>query len=66
MLCTDNNHFANHQDMVLATTFVGGDHRKGAFAMLLTMCIEMTDRRKRHVDEVIGEIDCNNDNVESL
>ena len=34
--------------------------------MLLTMHIEIIDGNKRHMDEVIGEIEYDNDNAEVL
>ena len=52
--------------MVFSIIVAGGNHRKGAFSILLRMRIEMIDGSKRHVDEVISEIECDDENIEVL
>ena len=64
MLLTGNKHFELHKCVKRLTIVTGGDHSKGVLTMLLTMHIEMMDSAKRHMDELIGEIDYDKDNIE--
>ena len=56
-LMSDANVFDNYKDMSRVEIFIGGDHVKGAFIVLLTMRIESGGNKKRYLDEVIEEID---------
>ena len=45
----------------------GGDHGKGVFAMLMTLCIELHDSANNlYLDEVIGVIESPQDKVEII
>ena len=65
-LMTDANFFDDYKDMSHVTIVIGGDHGKGTFTILLTMCVEPGVNKKRYLDEVIGEIDSDQDNMDIL
>ena len=66
ILLTDDKYFSSYDNVRHLTIATGGDHGKGSFTVFLTMHIEMRDVTKRHMDEVIGKIENNQDNVENL
>ena len=63
---TDANDFDNCKDTPCVAIIIGEDHGKGDFAMLLTMCAESDSNKKRCLDEVIGDIDSDKDNMDIL
>ena len=65
-LMTDANVFDDHKDMLHVAIFIEGDDDKGAFTMLLTMHVESGGNKKRYLDQVTGEIDSDQDNMDIL
>ena len=63
MLITDSKCFELHECVECITIVTGRDPGKDVLALLLTMSIEMMDGTKRYMDEVIGEIDDDKDNI---
>ena len=63
LLMTDANVFDNCKDTSHVEIVIRGDYGKGAFAMLLTKYVESGGNKKRHLDEVVGEIDSDQDNM---
>ena len=66
VLLTGNKHFELHKCVKRLTIETGGDHRKGALTILLTIHIEMMDGAKRCMNELIAEIDHDKNNIEVL